>query len=198
MDDRIIDAIIFGTNCIKAQDKLLQTPRTLTLQQCLSVVRHYESLKLHIQQIRPDTRSVDYLRWCHSSKKKGSGQGTQSSFNANNQRGCLQSWSRKGTWNQGRSQTGSQSLSNQSKFLPGNKCIGCGRNRHADQLRECPTQGKSSNKCGRLHHFKSVCGMVPTRNNRSQSRPPGRSVNELNQNNHDSLMSNFPGISEHD
>ena len=27
MDDRIIDAIIFGTNCIKAQDKLLQTPK---------------------------------------------------------------------------------------------------------------------------------------------------------------------------
>ena len=62
MDDHIIDDIIFGTNCIKAQDKPLQTPKTLTLQQCLSVVRHYESLKLHIQQIRPDTRSVDYLR----------------------------------------------------------------------------------------------------------------------------------------
>ena len=61
MDDQIVDAIIFGTNCIKAQDKLLQTPKTLTLQQCLSVVRHYESLKLYIQQIRPD-KSVNYLR----------------------------------------------------------------------------------------------------------------------------------------
>ena len=49
MDDCIINAIIFGTNCVKAQDKLLQTPKTLSLQQCLSVVRHYESLKLHIQ-----------------------------------------------------------------------------------------------------------------------------------------------------
>ena len=58
----IIDAIIFGTNCIKAQDKLLQTPKTLTLQQCLSVVHHYELLKLHIQQIRPDTKSVEYVR----------------------------------------------------------------------------------------------------------------------------------------
>ena len=37
MDDHIIDAIIFGTNCVKAQDKLLQTPKTLSLQQCLSV-----------------------------------------------------------------------------------------------------------------------------------------------------------------
>ena len=38
VDDHIIDAIIFGTNCVKAQDKLLQTPKTLLLQLCLSVV----------------------------------------------------------------------------------------------------------------------------------------------------------------
>ena len=50
MENHIIDAIIFGTNCVKAQDKLLQTPETLSLQQCLSVVRHYESLKLHIHR----------------------------------------------------------------------------------------------------------------------------------------------------
>ena len=43
MNERLIDAIIFGTNCIKAQDKLLQTPKTLSLQQCLTVCRHYES-----------------------------------------------------------------------------------------------------------------------------------------------------------
>ena len=36
-DKRVIDAIIFGTNCTKAQDKLLQTPKMLSLQQCLSV-----------------------------------------------------------------------------------------------------------------------------------------------------------------
>ena len=61
MDDHIIDAIIFGTNCVKAQDKLLQTPKTLSLQQCLSVVWHYELLKLHIQQIGPD-KNINYLR----------------------------------------------------------------------------------------------------------------------------------------
>ena len=83
MDNCIIDTIIFVTNCVKAQDKLLQTPKTLSLQ-CLSVVRHYESLKLHIQQIRPD-KSIEYLRQHHPSKKKGSGKRTQSSFNANNQ-----------------------------------------------------------------------------------------------------------------
>ena len=128
MDDQIIDAIIFGTNCIKAQDKLLQTPKTLTLQQCLSVVHHYESLKLHIQQIRPNTKSVEYLRRHHSGKKKSSGQPQSNNFSQNqNQRGCSQSQLRKGSWNQGHSQTGTQSLPNASKFLPGNKCIGCGR-----------------------------------------------------------------------
>ena len=61
MDNHIIDAIIFSTNCVKAQDKLLQTLKILSLQQCLSVVRHFESLKLHIQQIRPD-KHIEYLR----------------------------------------------------------------------------------------------------------------------------------------
>ena len=50
---------------VKAQGKLLQTPKTLNLQQCLTVCRHYESLKLHIEQIRPG-KSVDYLRKCHN------------------------------------------------------------------------------------------------------------------------------------
>ena len=31
MNERLIDAIIFGTTCVKAQDKLLQTPNTLNL-----------------------------------------------------------------------------------------------------------------------------------------------------------------------
>ena len=57
-DECLIDAIIFGTSIIKAQDKLLQTPKTLNLQQCLTVCHHYESLKLHIKQIRPNK-----IRW---------------------------------------------------------------------------------------------------------------------------------------
>ena len=160
------------------------------------MVCHYESLKLHIQQIRPDnTKNIEYIRQHHSSKKKSGNTNNQSSFNAN-QRGCSQSWSRQGTWNQDQSQTGSQSLSNQSKFLPGNKCIGCGRNRHADRLGECPAQGKSCNKCGRLHHFGSVCGMIPARK-RSQSIP-GRSVNELNEQNNCDNGTSLMSMSEHE
>ena len=59
--EHLIDAIIFGTNCVKAQDKLLQTLKMLSLQQCLTVCQHYESLKLHIQQIRPD-KHIEFLR----------------------------------------------------------------------------------------------------------------------------------------
>ena len=50
------------------------------------------------------------------------------------------------------------------------------------KLRVFGAQGQSAWLVKALHHFESVCGMVPARN-RSQSRPgPGRSVNELNQN----------------
>ena len=36
-DERLIDAIVFGTSIVKAQDKLLQTLKTLNLQQCLTM-----------------------------------------------------------------------------------------------------------------------------------------------------------------
>ena len=163
------------TNCCKLQK--------LSLQQCLSVVRHYESLKLHIQQIRPD-KSVEYLRQCDPSKKKGSGQGTQSSFNVNNQnqRGHSQSRSRQG-----------QSQTNQKTLLTPNQCYGCGQDHHQDKS-ECPAFGKTCHKCSRINHFVNVCGKIPYRRpfrSKSQERQQ-TSVNELNQNNHDnsaSLMS---------
>ena len=70
MEERLIDAIIFGMNCVKAQDKLLQTPKTLSLQQCLTVCRHYESLKLHIQQICPSDKYVEFLKKHHPKRKQ--------------------------------------------------------------------------------------------------------------------------------
>ena len=56
----------------KAQEKLLQMPITLTLDQCLSICRHYESLKYHLEMIKP--RSVEYLQKRHN-KSKGHGYG---------------------------------------------------------------------------------------------------------------------------
>ena len=69
---RLIDAIIYGTTFTKAQEKLLQMPITLTLDQCLSICRHYESLKYHLEMIKP--RSVEYLQKRHN-KSKGHGHG---------------------------------------------------------------------------------------------------------------------------
>ena len=70
----LIDAIIYGTSIVKAQEKLLQTPKSLTLDQCLGICRHYGSLKLHLDTIKP--KSVEYLQKQHNkSKSQKSGQG---------------------------------------------------------------------------------------------------------------------------
>ena len=69
---RLIDTIIYGTTITKAQEKLLQTPITLTLDQCLGICRHYESLKYHLETIKP--RLVEYLQKRHN-KSKGCGHG---------------------------------------------------------------------------------------------------------------------------
>ena len=79
------------TNCYKHQKHCLQ--------QCLTVCHHYESLKLHIQQIRPD-KNVEFLKRHHSTKKK---QGPRSSNPVNRDR--HQSQSRNQTAN---TQTGQQ------------------------------------------------------------------------------------------
>ena len=67
---RLIDAVIYSMSIVKAQEKLLQTPKSLTLSQCLSICRHYESLKLHLDTIKP--KSVEYLQRRHV-KTKGHG-----------------------------------------------------------------------------------------------------------------------------
>ena len=71
---RLIDAIIYGTSDVKAQEKLLQTPKSLTLDQCLNICRHYESLKLHLDTIKP--KLIEYLQKHHNkSRKQGQGHG---------------------------------------------------------------------------------------------------------------------------
>ena len=73
---RLIDAIIYGTSVTKAQEKLLLTLITLTLDQCLCIYRHNESLKFHLETIKPKT--VEYLQKRHN-KSKGCGWGKGSS-----------------------------------------------------------------------------------------------------------------------
>ena len=140
-DDHIIGAIIFRTNCVKVQDKLLQTPKTLSLQQCLSVVQHYELLKLHIQQIRPD-KNINYLRQCHSGKKKGQRTQSNAGQSNQNQRGCSQPCSRQGQ----------NQIQQKSTLLHRNQCFGCGQDHHQDKSK-CPAFGKTCHKCGRSNHL---------------------------------------------
>ena len=90
---RLIDAIIYGMSIVKAQEKLLQTPKSLMLDQCLSICRHYESFKLPLDTIKP--KSLEYLQKRHN-KSKGHGcRRTKPSFQTKSPGGDTQSNSRK-------------------------------------------------------------------------------------------------------
>ena len=142
MNERLKDAIIFSTNYIKAQDKLLQTPKLLSLQQCLTVCRHYESLKLHIQQIRPD-KHVEYLKNCHQKSKQKSkpnpGYHDKSLPRRN------------------------QNQADKQLNKTGEKCFGCGQECHRSWPKECPAWGQTCRRCNKLNHYEIVCrrGLPP-------------------------------------
>ena len=165
MNERMIDAIIFGTNCIKAQDKLLQTPRTLSLQQCITVCRHYKSLSLHIQQIRPD-KHVEYLKKRHQKSKQNKAKPQQHGRSRSKSQGRRQP-------NQ-RDDTQFQIYSEQSHY----KCRGCGKQPHKNWRKQCSAWGHFCKKCRRYNHYESVCGKIP----KFSQKQDHTSVNELNQN----------------
>ena len=53
IDEHLIDVIIFGCKSKKAQDKFLQMPIRMMLEECLLTCRHYKSLQWHINTVRP-------------------------------------------------------------------------------------------------------------------------------------------------
>ena len=63
IDEHLIDAIVCGCKFKKAQDKLLQMPIRMTLEEYLLTCRHYESLQWHINTVRPtdEFKAVDDL-----------------------------------------------------------------------------------------------------------------------------------------
>ena len=126
---RLIDAIIYGTSITKAQEKLLQTPITLTLDQCLAICRHYESLKHHLETIYP--RTVEYLQKRHSKSKGGHGRGSpfhQSKPNLGRGRG--------------NPTPGKSECSNCSKVHQGNVC---------------PARRSVCYGCNKKGYFKTMC-----------------------------------------
>ena len=132
---RLIDAIIYGTSIVKAQEKLLQTPKSLTLDQCLNICRHYERLKLHLDTIKP--KLIEYLQKHHNkSRKQGQGHG------------C----------GRGKSQQFQQSVESESDDRkPGKwKCYWCGsESKH--KISSCPGHKHVCSKCGLKGHLDQVC-----------------------------------------
>ena len=128
----------------KAQEKLLQMPITLTLDQCLSICRHYESLNYHLEMIKP--RSVEYLQKRHN-KSKGHGHGQGGNI--------PQSTAKPGT--------------GRGRGIPtaGSKCPNCGRI-HGDN--GCPAKNSVCFSCNKKGHFKTIC--YSSRKTQSQSRSP--------------------------
>ena len=60
INEHIADVIVYGCKSKEAQDKLLQMPIWMTLEECLLICRHYESLQWHINTARPATGSHDH------------------------------------------------------------------------------------------------------------------------------------------
>ena len=165
MEERLIDAIIFGMNCVKAQDKLLQTPKTLSLQQCLTICRHYESLKLHIQQIHPSDKYIEFLKKHHPKKKQGPKQGSQMKPNTPTQSNVTQ-----------------PKQTQQNKFVH-RKCNVCSHALHKNRACECPAWGQTCRKCGNLNHYEYVCHSQPSRSGQNRGRRNTHSmVSEISRN----------------
>ena len=147
---RLIDSVIYGTSIVKAQEKLLQTPKLLTLSQCLSICRHYKTLKLHLDTIKP--KQVEYLQRRHGKAKgHGSGQGRP---NIQQKPGMDV---KVATTSSGRKPV---------------KIWKCGSDvKHFK--RKCPAWRDVCKRCGLKGHYEQLCGKLPLK------RQP-KNVQEIN------------------
>ena len=114
---------------LKHQEKLLQTPIMLTLDQCLGICRHYKSLKYHLETNKPKT--VEYLQKRHKSKGHGHGQGSPSHHST------PKPGKGRGNPTPGRSE-----------------CSNCGK---IHQGNVCPARRSVCYGCNKRGHFKTMC-----------------------------------------
>ena len=128
INEHLINAIVYGCKSKKAQDKLLQMPIQMTLEECLLICRHDKSLQWHINTARPtgEIRAMDGLA-----------------------RQCPKSKSRDGS-NTRRPQ--------QSPAVhpdrPKTECTACGT---LHQVGECPATSSVCFKCNKQGHFSKLC-----------------------------------------
>ena len=64
-EEHLVDAIIYGTRVHKAREKLLKMPKHLTLQDCLKICHHYESLQYHLNVVNATDKPVESITKCH-------------------------------------------------------------------------------------------------------------------------------------
>ena len=129
IDEHLIDAIVFGYKSKTAQDKLLQMPIRMTLEECLLIYHHYESLQWHINTIRPtsgdsNVKAMDGLSRHHSRSRN-------SNANANQ---------------------GSTSARHTNKS--GKTCTACGT---VHKARKCPASSQVCYKCDKQGHYAKLC-----------------------------------------
>ena len=128
INEHLIDAIVYGCKAKKAQDKLLQMPIQMTLEECLLICRHYESLQWHINTVRPtgEIRAMDGLaRQCQKSKSRS---------NSNTRR--------------------PQQSPAVHPDKPRAECTTCGT---LHQVGECPAASSVCFKCNKQGHFSKLC-----------------------------------------
>ena len=130
-EERLVDAIIYGTRVHKAREKLLQMPKHLTLHDCLKISHHYESLQYHLNVVKPTDKQVESI--------------TKHHFN----RGGKQqpSAKRTGTFE---GQPGTRPANSSNKTVP---CSNCGMTHPKDR---CPTYQSTCFNCNRMGHYSSL------------------------------------------
>ena len=72
LQEHLIDTIVYSCCSKKAQDKLLQMPIRMNLEECLLICRHYESLQWHINTICPgnyETCTMEGIVTCWQKSK---------------------------------------------------------------------------------------------------------------------------------
>ena len=97
-EEHLVDAIIYGTKVQKAREKMLQMPKHLTLQDCLKICHHYESLQYHLNVVKLTDKPVESITKRHfnrggkqpSAKKSGTFRGHPSTKPVNSTNNTVQ------------------------------------------------------------------------------------------------------------
>ena len=142
-EERLVDAIIYGTRVYKAREKLLQIPKHLTLRDCLKICHHYESLQYHLNVVKPADKPVESI--------------TKRHFN----RGGKQPSAKKtGTF---RSQPSTRPANSTNNTV---QCSNCGMTHPKDR---CPAYRSTCFKCNRIGHYLSECRSTNSSSNSTQN-----------------------------